>query len=277
MLHDRLHCRCSVRDPAVAAESWVDLSRVGRHHHLIHETKMILAVELIPAWRLAVAFIPVVGVLTVLWAWNQPIRTSVYALARMLAQLLIVGYVLLSIFKTDWSLIVLAVLFVMAMTASWISLRTVPEQRGQLFVRAFTSVALAGGLTLAIITQLVLVLDPWYSPRFLIPLAGMIFSSCMNTVSLAAERFNADLNDGKPREEARATAMQTALIPITNSLFAVGLVSFPGMMTGQVLSGESPLVAARYQIMVMCMTFGASGLAAALYLSLAGRETSAAA
>ena len=232
---------------------------------------MILAVELIPAWRLAIAFVPVAGVLTVLWWWNQRIGTSVYALTRMLIQLLIVGYVLLAIFTTEHSLVVFGVLILMAGAASWISLRTVPDQRNKLLGRAFASVGLAGGLTLVVVTQLVLELDPWFSPRFLIPLGGMIFSSCMNTVSLAAERFAAERADGKPIEQARATAIRTALIPITNTLFAVGLVSFPGMMTGQVLSGESPLVAARYQIMVMCMTFGASGLAAAMYLWLTCR------
>jgi putative ABC transport system permease protein len=179
--------------------------------------------------------------------------------------------VLLAIFTTEYSWVVLGVLILMAGAASWISLRTVPDQRSKLLGRAFASVGLAGGLTLAIVTQLVLELDPWYSPRFLIPLGGMIFSSCMNTVSLAAERFAAEQTDGKPIDQARATAIRTALIPITNTLFAVGLVSFPGMMTGQVLSGESPLVAARYQIMVMCMTFGASGLAAAMYLWLSCR------
>jgi putative ABC transport system permease protein len=62
------------------------------------------------------------------------------------------------------------------------------------------------------------------------------------------------------------------LIPITNSLFAVGLVSLPGMMTGQILSGVSPLVAAKYQIVVMSMLFGVSGMAAAIYLTLQNRE-----
>jgi putative ABC transport system permease protein len=61
--------------------------------------------------------------------------------------------------------------------------------------------------------------------------------------------------------------MRAALIPVVNSLLAVGLVSLPGMMTGQILSGISPLVAARYQIMVMSMIFGASGLSTLCYLS----------
>ena len=74
-----------------------------------------------------------------------------------------------------------------------------------------------------------------------------------------------------PFLEARKIALQAALIPIVNSLFAVGLVSIPGMMTGQILSGVSPLIAARYQIMVMCMIFGAAGISAACFLWLAER------
>ena len=65
--------------------------------------------------------------------------------------------------------------------------------------------------------------------------------------------------------------MQTGLIPVINSLLAVGIVSLPGMMTGQILSGISPLIAVRYQIMVMCMMFGASGISTAIYLLLISR------
>jgi putative ABC transport system permease protein len=67
---------------------------------------------------------------------------------------------------------------------------------------------------------------------------------------------------------ARGIALRAALIPITNSLFAVGLVSLPGMMTGQILSGISPLIAVRYQIMVMCMIFSAVGISTAIFLIL---------
>jgi putative ABC transport system permease protein len=70
-------------------------------------------------------------------------------------------------------------------------------------------------------------------------------------------------------DEAKKIALQAALIPITNSLFAVGLVSIPGMMTGQILSGVNPPIAARYQIMVMCMIFGSTGISAACFLTMA--------
>ena len=96
----------------------------------------------------------------------------------------------------------------------------------------------------------------------------MIFANAMNTVSLAAERFEAEHGRGIDYPTARRVALDAALIPQINALLAVGLVSLPGMMTGQILSGVDPLVAARYQIMVMCMIFGSAGLAAVIYLLL---------
>ena len=88
----------------------------------------------------------------------------------------------------------------------------------------------------------------------------------MTAVSLAAERFRAESERGVDYAAARHTAFNAALIPMVNSLFAVGLVALPGMMTGQVLSGVSPLIAAKYQIVVMTMLFGATGITAACYL-----------
>ena len=109
---------------------------------------------------------------------------------------------------------------------------------------------------------------PWYAPELLIPLAGMIFANAMNAVSIAAERYQAEIDNGRNPNEARHLGMQATMIPQVNSLMAVGLVSLPGMMTGQVLSGVSPLIAARYQILVMCMLFAASGISAACFLTL---------
>ena len=88
----------------------------------------------------------------------------------------------------------------------------------------------------------------------------------MNTISLTVERLTAELGRGVEFDKARSISLNAALIPIINSLFAVGLVSLPGMMTGQILSGVSPFIAARYQIMVMCMLFIAAGFSAVLFL-----------
>jgi putative ABC transport system permease protein len=108
----------------------------------------------------------------------------------------------------------------------------------------------------------------------MIPLAGMIFASSMNGVSLAAERLAAEMERGVSYLKSRGIALRAALIPITNSLFAVGLVSLPGMMTGQILSGISPLIAVRYQIMVMCMIFSAVGFSTAFFLILVKPQNS---
>lgn len=102
----------------------------------------------------------------------------------------------------------------------------------------------------------------------MIPLAGMIFANAMNSVSLAGERLMAEINRNISYEQARIIALQASLIPITNSLFAVGLVSLPGMKTGQILSGVSPFIAARYQIMVMCMMFASAGISSTIFLAL---------
>jgi putative ABC transport system permease protein len=95
----------------------------------------------------------------------------------------------------------------------------------------------------------------------------MIFANSMNTVSLAGERFSIERQRDKNYHEARKIALETAMIPQINALLAVGLVSLPGMMTGQILSGIEPLTAARYQIMVMCMIFSTAGLSAVTYMS----------
>lgn len=210
-------------------------------------------------------------VLFVLWRWRADATQGFIALVRMVAQLLLVGYVLVYIFEADTPWVVLGVLGVMAVAASWIALRTVPSVRGRLYGYAFVSVLVGGGLTLALVTQGVLDLDPWYEPRFVVPLAGMIFAASMNSVSISAERLFAELERSVPYVDARRIALQAGLIPIVNTLLAVGLVSLPGFMTGQILSGVSPLIAVRYQVMVMCMIFGASGLSAALFLTLARR------
>ena len=106
----------------------------------------------------------------------------------------------------------------------------------------------------------------WFEPSVVVPIAGMIFANAMNTVSLAAERFQTEISNSDNIRDSQRVALQVAMIPQVNSLLAVGLVALPGMMTGQILSGIDPLVAARYQIVVMCMIFGSGGLAAVLFL-----------
>jgi putative ABC transport system permease protein len=160
----------------------------------------------------------------------------------------------------------------MLAAASWIAIRPLREKQLQIYLNSFGAIAVGGILTLVLVTQVVIGVEPWFSPRYVVPLSGMIFAGSMNAVSLAAERFQSECDRGAPYAQARRIALHAALIPITNTLFAVGLVALPGMMTGQILSGVSPMVAAKYQIVVMTMLFGASGISAALYLVLANRS-----
>lgn len=227
------------------------------------------SIQTIPFTNLILAFIPAIAVVVIVWRWGIGYKRSIYALARMLIQLLLIGYFLVFIFKSDSSLIVIAVLAVVLFVSSWIALQhTKKIPRRELYLKSFCSISLAGGLILLLITQGVLNLHPWYLPSYVIPLAGMIFANAMNSVSLAVERLEAEIDRDVPYEQARIIALRTSLIPIINSLLAVGLVSLPGMMTGQILSGVSPFIAARYQIMVMCMIFGSAGISSAFFLAL---------
>ncbi|SFV81324.1 YbbM seven transmembrane helix protein [hydrothermal vent metagenome] len=187
----------------------------------------------------------------------------------MLGQLLLVGYFLSYIFESDSAWIVLGILSVMVFASSWIALGTIKDKRLILYKQTLVAITLGGGIIFIIITQGVLQIDKWYSPQYTIPLAGMIFANSMNCVSLAVERLAAEIDRGVVYIEARRIALQASLIPVTNSLFAVGLVALPGMMTGQILSGVSPLIASRYQIMVMCMIFAAAGISTVIFLVLA--------
>ncbi|MBW2399492.1 MAG: ABC transporter permease [Deltaproteobacteria bacterium] len=224
------------------------------------------SVQIIPLGRLWLMLLPPAVVVFILMRWSLEPRQAMVAIARMLVQLLLVGYGLVFIFESDASWVVLAVLLVMVSVSSWIALRTVPGRRPGLYWRACAAIAVGGGISFILVTQFVLELTPWYYARYAIPLAGMIFANAMTSVSLAAERVFAELDRGADYNEARRTALGAALIPITNAMLAVGLVSLPGMMTGQILSGIDPLLAVRYQIMVMCMVYAAAGLAAAGFL-----------
>src|SRR3546814_6990234 len=119
--------------------------------------------------------------------------------------------------------------------------------------------------------------DPWFDPRYAIPLLGMILGNAMTGVSLGLDTLTtgawrekaaieARLALGATRREAFRTvtrgALGTALIPIVNAMSAAGLVSLPGMMTGQILAGVAPVEAVKYQLLVMFLIAGGTGLGA---------------
>lgn len=226
----------------------------------------------IPIPRLALALIPVAIVVGFMQYWGHGYGRALQAIARMLLQLGLIGYVLVYIFETDSVLVICGVLTVMVVAASWIALNTVDVPKAPLFPASLCSVLLGGGSTLILVSQGVLRLDPWFQPNVVIPLAGMIFAASMTNISLALERLHAELDNGVDFQRARDIAFRTSMIPVINSFLAVGLISLPGMMTGQILSGVSPLIAVRYQVMVMCMIFGAAGLSTVCFLALIRRS-----
>ena len=228
----------------------------------------------ITLFDIAIAFIPVLVTLVIVFFWSSNLKQASIAMLRMLLQLLLIGYALEFIFNADSQWIILAVLCFMLLAASWIALGALPVKRSTLLVYSLAAIALGGIFNLVLITQGVLHADPWYEPSVMTPLAGMIFSNSMNSVSLAGERLYSELDHNDDFSRARNSAFQAAMIPVTNSLLAVGLVSLPGMMTGQILAGTSPLIAARYQIIVMCMIFSSAGISAALFLWLLHQQRS---
>ena len=225
-------------------------------------------VAIIPIANLLLGFLPVMLLIVVMRVWGLNALQPIYANFRMLIQLLLIGYVLTYIFETDQPVVILLVILFMILMSSWIALRPLQERGIKAFMVVTASLGLSGLAVLFLISQFIVELPRWFEPNFIIPIAGMIFANSMNTVSLAGERFSTEQERGKNYREARRIALETAMIPQINALLAVGLVSLPGMMTGQILSGIEPLTAARYQIMVMCMIFSTAGLSAVTYMSL---------
>ena len=224
-------------------------------------------ISFIPLANLMLGFIPVIILIGIMYFWGLKISNSIYANFRMLIQLLLIGYVLTFIFETDEPIIIALVVLFMILMSAWIAMRPLKESGIYPFIVIFLSLALSGLAVLFLISQFIVDLPRWFEPSFVVPIAGMIFANSMNTVSLAGERFFIEKDRGEDYEGSRKIALETALIPQINALFAVGLVSLPGMMTGQILSGIEPLMAARYQIMVMCMIFSTAGLSAITYMS----------
>lgn len=223
--------------------------------------------QTIPLLQLLYMLFPlsVVGIVYFLWVGKK----SEIALAtlRMSVQLLAIGYVLTSLFSSQ-SLILLCVLvLVMVVSASLIVRRNIRHKDWRTFSIILGAITLGGSFNLGWVLWVVLDLENALEPRFVIPLAGMIYANAMNAISLCAERYEKEKEYGLSHEKARAVAFKSSMMPQINSFLAVGFVSLPGMMTGQILSGIDPLVAVRYQIVVMAMILSSGAMSNMLYLS----------
>jgi putative ABC transport system permease protein len=198
---------------------------------------------------------------------------------RTVVQLMLVGYVLVYIFALDrWYLVGVALLGMLLVATKAAVNRQFRASRTLLMITG-VAMLLASGLTLLYISTLVVRVTPWYNPQYLIPLFGMIIGSAMNAASIAAERLASEMAARTAEIEAYlalgATAQQAsqqpvrqalraALMPTVNGLMVVGIVTLPGMMTGQILAGASPLIAIRYQIVVAFMQAAAVAITTAI-------------
>lgn len=183
---------------------------------------------------------------------------------RMVIQLLLIGFCLLYLFENKNIFLGLGVLLFMTLISSWITLRNTQDKSKEHYFHIFMAIMVSGLFHLFIIIMLVLDLEPFYEPRYVIPIAGMIFANTMNALSLCIERFEKE-KTREPFESARSIAFKASMIPQINMLLAVGLVAIPGMMTGQILSGVDPLIAVRYQIMIMAMILSSAGISVITY------------
>jgi putative ABC transport system permease protein len=229
---------------------------------------------------LASVFLLLNGALS-LWLKLGIARNLAFAMVRMVVQLLLVGLLLKSLFaiQSPW-LTLLVALFMAGFAAREIWARQ--ERR----LKGWRGLAIGGGsmaasvgvvafLALALIVQP----DPWWHPRFALPLLGMIMGNAMTGISLALDTLHTALNREQRAIEAQLLlgankwqamrpfirqAMRAGFMPSINAMAAIGVVSLPGMMTGQILSGVDPNEAVKYQLMVMFLIAGATGLAVIL-------------
>lgn len=223
---------------------------------------------------IAAALILVNGALSVVLGLGLERRLA-WAGVRTVVQLLAIGFVLEWVFAHAHWAVVLAVVAIMTLIAG--------HATGSRGARGYTGLRVDGTLSVfgstwligAIGLTAVLHAQPWYEPQFAIPIMGMILGNTLTGVGLALERMTGELIATRDQVEtvlalggtrweaarnAARTAVRAGMTPIINQMSVVGVVSLPGMMTGQVLAGQSPLEAVRYQIVIMFLLAASSGL-----------------
>lgn len=202
-------------------------------------------------------------------------RRLLWASLRATIQLFLIGQILAWVLNTPAGWAVAAVMLTMIGAAAHQAVRRPERAVSGSGLGAFVTLLLVGIVTTWSVTWGVLHLEPWYTPRYAIPLLGMILGNTLTGLSLALDNLleavdmrrldiETDLAMGATRWEALrdplARAVRVGMTPILNATSVVGLVALPGMMTGQVLAGADPRAAVRYQLMVMFMVLGATAV-----------------
>ncbi len=206
-------------------------------------------------------------------------RQIAIAAARMVVQLVMIGYVLKFVFALNSPIATSVIVMLMVLVAAR-EVAARPDRsliHGQNYLIGLVSVA--GATTLASVFALITAIrpDPWFDPHYAIPLVGIILGSVLNAGSIALDGVLSGVEAAQPGIEARLmlghsywTAMASlirgsirrAMLPIINQMSAAGIITLPGIMTGQILAGLDPIEAVKYQILLMFLLSGASGLVA---------------
>ncbi len=202
---------------------------------------------------------------------------------RSIFQLMMIGYIIEYIFHIDRWFIILMTLSFMVLVATQVAVARQKKKTKGLYGLMGISIFAGTFITTFIVTFIVLKIDPWHNPLYLLPLAGMILGNSMNGGAMAGERFYSELYTGLDEVEtllilghdfkfacdkAKREAVKAAMIPTLNSMMTVGLVALPGMMTGQILAGANPVVATKYQIIVMLMIASTVIITSVIFVNL---------
>ena len=206
-------------------------------------------------------------------------RSLLVASFRTIVQLLLIGLILQWVFQFDQWYVVIGILMIMTMIAGVTAVQRNDRRYPGIWLDTILSVWVSSWAITAFALLIVLNgIDKWYQPQYAIPLMGMMLGNTLNGISVGLSTFTETAytrNDeietmltlGATRWEAISGpirhALQTGMTPIINSMMIVGLVSLPGMMTGQLLAGVEPSEAVKYQIAIMFLVASATALGTA--------------
>lgn len=211
-------------------------------------------------------------------------RMILIATTRMTIQLTIMGYILLYVFKNPSWWLTLLMLGIMLGFAIYNAQKRVRYQMNSDLKRLMAISMTVGYLSTAVIFMLlVLQVRPWFNPQYFIPISGMIIGNSMTGIALGANRLCANMQDHREKienslmlgaspklaaHEEVNDCIDSAILPTMNNMMTMGIVSLPGMMTGQMLSGTFPLTAIKYQIGIMLAILGCTAITVVVFVTL---------
>ena len=193
---------------------------------------------------------------------------------RTFAQLFLVGYVLKFVFQLSNPYLVLLIFVWMVFWAAHAVRGRVKETKVAIFAPTFVSMVASYTTVTVVVTAFIIQVDPWYSPQYFIPLGGMIAGNSMNAITIALERMFTELRRERPRIELALSlggTYQEATADILRACIRAGLVSLPGMMTGQILAGADPMTSIKYQIIVMLMLTASTAIGSIIVVHVVRR------